>query len=150
MPRPQMRSCHWTRNHPEQKPINIPKHVKSGRLDFRKEHGKAAGDNDIFVLFCTSSVPSLRNGYHPEPFWSLESVLRSVRTWSQRRSSGRGRMGSWKKRQTTYLPRHPDAAKRSRKYHCWRWDTLVEVGQDIVFHRNFSWCESHPPIFVRT
>ena len=57
------------------------KHVKSGRLDFRKEHGKAAGDNDIFVLFCTSSVPSLRNGqsYNVPP----GTLLVTEENWNQ-------------------------------------------------------------------
>jgi len=57
------------------------KHVKSGRLDFRKEHDKAAGHSDIFVLFCTSSVPSLRNGqtYNVPP----GTLLVTEENWSQ-------------------------------------------------------------------
>lgn len=40
--------------------------VQTGRLRFVDEKSKAAGADDIFVLFCTSSVPSLRhqNAYH--------------------------------------------------------------------------------------
>lgn len=42
------------------------KNVQAGRLRFHEERAKAAGIDDIFILFCTSSVPSLRdhNGYH--------------------------------------------------------------------------------------
>lgn len=42
------------------------KNTKEGRLNFQRERMKAAGSDDIFALFCTSSIPSLRtNGtYH--------------------------------------------------------------------------------------
>jgi hypothetical protein len=57
------------------------KHVKTGHFNFQREHGNAAGDNDVFVLFCTSSVPSLRNGdsYNVPP----RSLLIAEENWDQ-------------------------------------------------------------------
>lgn len=37
------------------------KKVQKGRLNFNEERAKAAGVNDVFVLFCTSSIRSLCN-----------------------------------------------------------------------------------------
>ena len=39
------------------------KNIKNGsNCDFDKEHGKAAGNQDIFVLLSTAPIPSLKDG----------------------------------------------------------------------------------------
>lgn len=45
------------------------KNTKGGQLNFQREHIKAAGPDDIFALFCTSSISSLRvnNTYNVPP-----------------------------------------------------------------------------------
>ena len=55
------------------------KHLRKGSFDFNKEKNKAAGTNDIFALFCTSSIPRLRdnNRYHIPP----RSILVAKDNW---------------------------------------------------------------------